>query len=165
MLARLSCCAALLLLAACAAAIPGYTPPPFKESKSAQPMKSGEMTPDGRYEMADEEKAMDCKRTAGSMSIVIERLKYRAAEVGTSQLAVSASKVNPYGKATQKGLDRDAEYLRDRARLEAYNRHLASKGCPTVDIEAELARPPEPSARNTDARSVTARETAQWSDR
>ncbi len=145
MLARLSCCAALLLLAACAAAIPGYTPPPFKEaSKASQPLKSGEMTPDGRYEMAAEEKEMDCKRTAGAMSIVIERLKYRAAEVGTSQLAVTASKVNPYGKATQKGLDRDVEYVRDRARLEAYNRHLASKNCPTVNIEAELARPPEP---------------------
>ncbi len=145
MLARLCCLAILALLGACAAAMPGYTPPPFKEAnKSSLPLKSGEMTSDGRYEMADQEKEMDCKRTAGAMSIVIERLKYRAAEIGTSQLAVTASKVNPYGKATQKGLDRDAEYLRDRARLEAYNRHLASKGCQTIDIEAELARPPEP---------------------
>jgi hypothetical protein len=144
MLARLSCCAALLLLAACAAAIPGYTPPPFKESKSAQPMKSGEMTPDGRYEMADEEKAMDCKRTAGSMFIIIERLKYRVSEVGTSQLALSASKTTPYLRGSSKGFDRDAEYVRDRARLAAYNRHLASKDCPTINIEAELAKPPEP---------------------
>ena len=42
-----------------------------------------------------------------------------------------------------RGLDRDAEYRRDRARIEAYNRHLASKNCPTVDITAELARPAE----------------------
>src|SRR5262245_24425503 len=146
MLARLSCCAALLLLAACAAAIPGYTPPPFKEvSKASQPLKSGEMTPDGRYEMADEEKEMDCKRTAGAMSIVIERLKYRASEVGSSKLALSANKaISPLRKTSDKGFDRDAEYLRDRARLAAYNRHLASKGCPTVDVEAELAKPPEP---------------------
>jgi hypothetical protein len=145
MLARLSCCAALLLLAACAAALPGYTPTPFRESKGAQPMKSGEMTPDGRYEMADEEKAMDCKRTAGSMSITIERLRYRASEVGGSQFAIAANKaVSPLRKTSEKGLDRDAEYVRDRARLAAYNRHLASKGCRTIDIDAEIARPPEP---------------------
>jgi hypothetical protein len=47
-------------------------------------------------------------------------------------------------KTSDKGFDRDAEYVRDRARLEAYNRHLASKGCQTINIEAELARPPEP---------------------
>jgi hypothetical protein len=144
MFARLCCFAILLLLAACAAAMPGYTPPPFKESKNAQPMKSGEMTPDGRYEMADEEQKMDCKRTAGSMSIIIERLKYRASEVGSSQLAITGNKlVSPMRKTSDKGLDRDAEYLRDRARLEAYNRHLASKGCATVNIAAELAKPPD----------------------
>jgi hypothetical protein len=145
MLARLSCLATLLLLAACAAAMPGYTPPPFKEGKQQQPMKSGEMTTDGRYEMADEERQMDCKRTAGSMSIIIERLKFRASEVGTSQFAITANKaVSPMRKTSEKGLDRDAEYLRDRARLEAYNRHLASKGCARVNIEAELAKPPDP---------------------
>jgi hypothetical protein len=142
--ARLCFLAILLLLGACAAAMPGYTPPPFREpNKNAAPMKSGEMTSDGRYEMADEERQMDCKRTAGSMSIIIERLKYRASEVGTSNLAITANKlVSPMRKTSEKGLDRDAEYIRDRARLEAYNRHLASKGCDRVNIEAELAKPP-----------------------
>jgi hypothetical protein len=144
MLARLSCSAALLLLTACAAALPGYTPPPFKESKGAQPFKSGQVTADGRYEMAEEEKLMDCRRTTGSMSIVIERLRHRSTEVGTSQIAVAASKLSPYVRGSDKGFDRDAEYARDRARLAAYNRHLASKGCPTVDVEAELAKPSEP---------------------
>ena len=147
MLTRLSCCtAALLLLAACAAAIPGYTPPPFKEKKGkhAQAMQSGEMT-DGQYEMADQEKLMDCKRTTGSMMITIERLKFKSTEVGTSDLAVAANKgPSPYTRHSSKGLDRGAEFARDRARLEAYNEHLSAKGCRKVDIEAELARPPEP---------------------
>ena len=149
MLARVSCCAALLLLAACAAALPGYTPPPFKEAnKSSQPMKSGEMTPDGRYEMADEEREMDCKRTAGAMSIVIERLRFRASEVGSSQMAILGNKLmSPFRSTSDKGFDRDTEYIRDRARLAAYNRHLAAKGCPTVDVEAELAKPPEPAGK------------------
>jgi hypothetical protein len=148
MLGRISCCAALLLLAACAAAIPGYTPPPFKEkSKAAKGMESGEITGDGRYEMADQEKLMDCKRTTGSMMITIERLKHRNQEVPTSGVAVTGSQIAPHTRQSSKGLDRDAEYARDRARLEAYNRHLASKGCRTVDIDAELARPPEPKGK------------------
>ena len=147
MLARLHCCcAALLLLAACAAAIPGYTPPPFKEKKSshAKAMQSGEVT-DGRYEMADQEKQMDCKRTTGSMMVTLSHLKDRNNEVKTSDLAVMANKApSLYTRHSAKGLDRDAEYARDRARLEAYNQHLAAKGCRTVDIDAELARPNDP---------------------
>ena len=144
MIARLSCCVVLLLLTACAAAMPGYTPPPFKEkSKTGKAMESGEIE-GGQYVMADGEKAMDCKRTTGSMKIVIERLKFRDQEPGTSGVAVAGSKVPAYARSSSKGLDRDAEYARDRARLEAYNRHLAAKGCRTLDIDAELARPPEP---------------------
>lgn len=148
MISRLSCCAALLMLAGCAAAIPGYTPPPFKEkSKHAQAMKSGEME-DGQYEMADQEKLMDCKRTTGSMMINISRLRLRSTEVGTSDVAVAANQtVKPFVRHSNKGLDRDAEYARDRARLEAYNRHLSAKGCRTVDIDAELARQPEPAGK------------------
>lgn len=149
MLARLFAFAALLMLSACAAAMPGYTPPPFKETgKLAQPIKSGDVASDGHYEMADQEKAMDCKRTTGSMMITINRLKYRDTEVGTSELAIAANKAaTPFRPSSPKGLDRDAEYARDRARLAAYNQHLASKGCKTVDIEAELARPPEPTGK------------------
>ena len=145
MIARLSFCVVFVLLAACAAAVPGYTPPPFKErSKMAKGMESGEIQGD-QYVMAEKEKEMDCKRTTGSMTITLERLKYRSKEVGTSDIAVAANQAAaPLGRNSAKGLDRDAVYARDRARLEAYNRHLAAKGCRTVDIDAELAKPPEP---------------------
>ena len=147
MLARIFCCAALTLLAACAAAMPGYTPPPFKEKKHGQAMQSGEMT-NGQYEMADQEKQMDCKRITGSMMITIGRLKQRSTEVASSDLAIAANQtVKPFVRHSNKGLDRDAEYTRDRARLDAYNEHLAAKGCRKVDIEAELARPPEPAGK------------------
>jgi hypothetical protein len=46
-----------------------------------------------------------------------------------------------------RGADRQAEYARERARLEAYNRLLASKNCKTMDIDAELAKPPEPGGK------------------
>ena len=58
---------------------------------------------------------------------------------------MTASKVaQPFMGGSGKGLDRDAEYVRDRARLDAYNRHLAAQNCATLDIDAELAEPPEP---------------------
>jgi hypothetical protein len=139
----------LLLLAACAAAIPGYTPPPFKETKVVEPMKSGDMDADGVYHMSNQEKATDCKHLRGSIMVTISRLRHRQGEVATSPFAVGANRATTtllggagkgYG-GSGKGLDRDEDYRRDRARLEAYNRHLASKGCPTVDIAAELSRP------------------------
>lgn len=146
MLARLSACALLLLLGACAAALPGYVPPSQKaKSKFSTAYTSGEVTSDGRYEMSEQEKLMDCKRTTGSMLITISYLRHRANEVGTSGVAVTASKAaRPFIGGTSKGLDRDAEYIRNRARLDAYNRHLAAQKCATVDIDAELAKPQEP---------------------
>ena len=146
MLARLSFCAVLLLLAACAAALPGYTPPPFKEKgKLSQGLKSGDVAEGGEYQMSADEKAMDCRRTTGSMSITINRLKLRSTEHQPSALAAGAQKtITPIFGGSTKGADRQAEYTRERAKLLAYNQHLASKNCRTVDIEAELARPPEP---------------------
>ena len=58
--------------------------------------------------------------------------------------------------------DPQADHARDRAKLEAYNPQLASKNCQTLDIEAELARPPEGpkrySARDRRRRARSARE-------
>jgi hypothetical protein len=142
MLTRAALICTLTLLAACEAAMPGYTPPPFKESKVIQPMKSGDMDERGTYHMSNQEKATDCRHLRGSMMVTISRLRDQKNEVGGSALAVGANRVTtPFLGGSSKGLDREAEHARDRARLEAYNRHLASKGCPTVDINAELARP------------------------
>ena len=141
MLVRAALLAPLALLAACAAALPGYTPPPFKESKVVEPMKSGDMDADGIYHMSVQEKATDCRHLKGSMMVTISRLRHRDSEAAPSALAKGANQtIAPLVGRSAKGLDRDAEYARDRARLAAYNRHLAAKGCATVDIEAELTR-------------------------
>jgi hypothetical protein len=134
----------LPLLAACAAAIPGYTPPAFKESKIIEPMKAGDMDADGVYHMSNQEKATECGRLRGSIMISISRMRARGRDVASSPFAVGAnSAATTVFGGSNRGLDRDAEYRRDRARVEAYNRHLAAKKCPTVDIAAELARPAE----------------------
>jgi hypothetical protein len=77
------------------------------------------------------------------MMVTISRLRYRDSEVAPSALAKGANQtVGPLVGKSTRGLDRDAEYARDRARLVAYNQQLAAKGCPTVDIDAELSRSP-----------------------
>ncbi len=146
MLARLAACSLLLLLGACAAGLPGYVPDSGKKKgKFASPYTSGEVTSDGVYQMSEQEKLMDCKRTTGSMLITVSYLRHRDTEVGTSEVAVAASQAaKPFMGGTGRGLNRDAEYHRARARLDAYNRHLAAQKCPTLDIDAELAKPPEP---------------------
>jgi hypothetical protein len=134
----------LPLLAACAAAIPGYTPPPFKQSKIIEPMKAGDMGADGVYQMSSQEKATDCGHLRGSIMVSISRMRARGREVATSPFAVGANgAASTVFGGSDRGLDRDLEYRRDRARVEAYNQHLAAQNCPTVDIAAELARPAE----------------------
>jgi hypothetical protein len=138
--------AAALLLGACAAALPGYTPPPLKEKKTTKLLgpTSGEMTGEGTYELSELEEGRDCKRTLGSMQIILARLKdpaFRVEPSAVSSAIQSGSAAIAGGSA--RGGDRQAEYARERARLEAYNRLLASKNCKTMDIDAELAKPAE----------------------
>jgi hypothetical protein len=145
MLVRFALLATVLMLTACAAALPGYTPPPFKEkSQYSKPSESGDVAEDGRYQMSETEKALDCKRITGSMQITIARLKDPAGRVEPSGAASVAQKwVAPVLGGSSAGADRKVEYARERAKLDAYNRQLADKGCKTLDIEAELARAPE----------------------
>ena len=150
MLARRLAPAALLVLSACSAAMPGYSPPPFKESKSqilGKPLEGGVMQGD-RYEMSSAERGMDCKRLTGSMQITISRLRDAGIREEPSTVASTMeSWASPLFGGSGKSADRQAVYLRERAKLDAYNAELAAKGCTTLDIEAELARPPDPGTR------------------
>jgi hypothetical protein len=78
------------------------------------------------------------------MQLIITRLKdpvFRAEPSAVSSSLQTGSAA--IGGGSARGADRQAEYARERARLEAYNRLLASKNCKTMDIDAELAKPPE----------------------
>ena len=103
------------------------------------------MTDERTYELSEPDKGRDCKRTLGSMQITIARLK----DPGFRSRAVRRFLADPIWQcddltgASARGADRQAEYARERARLDAYNRLLASKNCKTMDIDAELAKPPE----------------------
>jgi hypothetical protein len=146
MLARLTLLAPVLLLGACAAALPGYSPSFKEKSKLAQGHEGGTMH-NGRYELSADERTLDCKRLAGSMHIVIARLKDGRGREAPSGVSTTLSWFPSLFGGSDAGLDREADEARQRAKLEAYNRELAAKQCRTLDIEAELARPPEPPKR------------------
>jgi hypothetical protein len=145
MLVRLATAALVLTLAACAAAVPGYIPPPFKEkSKMGKALESGDVASDGRYQIGKDEKTMDCRRLTGSMQITISRLRDWQTRPTPSGLASTAHKtVGPVIGGSTVGADRQADYARERAKLDAYNRELAAKSCKTLDIDAELKRAPD----------------------
>jgi len=144
MLVRLSALAALLALGGCAAAMPGYIPPPLTESNNrfTKPLDSGDIGPDGRYNMSEAERAMDCKRLTGSMQITLSRLKDGHVRAEPSAISATAQQsIAPVFGGSAVGADRQAVYARERAKLDAYNRELAARNCTTLDIDAELARP------------------------
>ena len=94
--------------------------------------------------MSATEKQMDCKRLTGSIQIGITRLRDPIGREEPSAVSSAAQKMtSPVFGSSAKTADRQAVYARERAKLDAYNSELAAKGCKTVDIEAELARPPE----------------------
>lgn len=150
MRARLLVPALSLVLTACAAAMPGYSPPEFdgKKPSTMAALDSGDVGSDGRYQMSETEKAMDCKRLTGSTQITMSRLKDAHVRAEPSAAASATQKMaGPAFGGSSVGADRQAVYARERAKLVAYNGELAAKGCKTVDIDAELTRPPETGKR------------------
>ena len=143
------------LLAGCAAMAPGYMPvPPKNESKLKNMQTGGGFDQSGAYSLTDQEQKLDCKHLTGSMTVKIIQMREapnrpkpsEAAKFGqqaaqqitktAQQVTSSAGKLST--NVTSHGMDVDADYKRDRARLETMNKQLAEKKCRTFDIDAEL---------------------------
>lgn len=144
-LTRFTSAGLAVLLSACAAAMPGYVPEGGKKSsfERAKPFEAGEVSPAGAYVPSEAERALDCRRLRGSMLIIVAKLKdagkgpQASAVSGATQSAVAAVR----GKAMI--MEPTAEARRERARLDAYNKLLAEKNCPVMDISAELSSSPK----------------------
>jgi len=139
---------AVLMLAGCAAAMPGFSPTTGDAGPAnhGATREVGKFDENGEYHMTSAEKALDCRHIAGAMHITIARMRDKAsngaAPLSTLSVGMKNTLAPIFGGSTVAG-DPAAEMARDRGKLVAYNRHLAEKECPTVDIDAELARPPE----------------------
>lgn len=143
MTARLLPALLALALAGCAAAQPGYDPMLGKVAERPK-VDIGEVGAGGQYHMSETEKAFDCKKLTGAMQITISRLKDKAERPNPSNTSTTMKgMIAPLFGGSSYNTNPEGEIAREKAKLHAYNRALADKGCKTMDVEAELARPPE----------------------
>lgn len=150
-LSRFAALGVAMLLGACAAAVPGYQPPNPKLDKfrAAAPTGGGFDPAGTTYSLTDQEQKLDCKGLNGSITIKILQMRDISNRPRPSAIAAAAQgAAKPIVGGTTYGANVEADYHRDRARLEALNGQLAAKKCPTYDLEAELkpgnANPPRP---------------------
>jgi hypothetical protein len=112
------------------------------KNKMGKALKSGGLNDQGTYVMAGDELTMDCKKLTGVMQVTIGSLRgARTRSDSSSSTGQSAhNNIAPLFGGSSALANRQATLARDRAKLDAYNKALASKNCKTVDIDAELAR-------------------------
>ena len=92
------------------------------------------------YQLTEDEQKYDCRKLTGLMQIRILQVRGYDSNKKTSIAARGMQALTtPIFGGTKEGVDPDAQYRRDVAMLEAYNRQLASKQCKTFDLAAELA--------------------------
>lgn len=139
-----------VLLPACAGAeTVGLTPAAEAGTAEPAPTKAAPVTPglqpDGTYVLSPSELALNCRKLTGRTLVRILQIRdyelSRSSSVASQQIQ---KVVTPVFGGTQRGADPEAEYRRDRAMVEAYNRRLAEKGCKSFDLVKELQ--PKPAA-------------------
>lgn len=139
MLSRIpSCAVAIAAAMASACAQTPATDPAQLANTSAAP-------PGAAYTLSDEEQKLDCKALTGRMQVRILELRGHAYKTHSSELSQSVKSLTTAFSTTGQAIGPNAQYARDRARLDAYNRHLATQKCATFDLDKELqARPSAP---------------------
>jgi hypothetical protein len=136
------------LLGACAGADSGALSPPGA-SAAATPVSAVKpgLQPDGTYVLSPEELALSCRKLAGRTLVRILQIRdYEISRSGSVAAQHIQKAAVPIFGGTERGADPDADYRRDRAIVEAYNRRLAEKGCKTFDLVKELQ--PKPAAES-----------------
>lgn len=139
--AMLSACAGSESVGLAPAAEAGAVEPVSARAPAAAPG----LQPDGTYVLSPSELALNCRKLTGRTLVRI--LQIRDYELSRSSSAVSRQiqqVVTPVFGGTERGADPEADYRRDRAIVEAYNRRLAEKGCKSFDLVKELQ--PKPAA-------------------
>lgn len=95
------------------------------------------------YVLSPEEKEYDCKKLTGRMQVrILEVRDYAARDKSTKASHGLQTVVTGILGGSQRGTDPDGDYARDVAKLQAYNRQLAAKGCKSFDLAKDLQPKP-----------------------
>ncbi len=110
-------------------------PPPLAASAVAPPVATG-----ATYQLSKAELGYNCRTITGHMKVRILQMRKMMNRRKTSVLSRGLqSATTPIAGGSRYGANPDADLVRDRAKLEAYNRLLAKKKCKTLDLDAELS--------------------------
>lgn len=101
------------------------------------------LSPGGIYQLSAEEQDLDCKSLTGRMQVRILQIRDHETQSKSTAAArtMQSASTQVFGGSTF-GADPDAQYAKDRAMLEAYNKQLAAKDCSTFDLASELMPKP-----------------------
>lgn len=112
---------------------------PTPVAATAETAQTPPAPPPQAYEFTAAEQALTCSQLTGSIKIRL--LELRAADPGSNGSSLARtiqSAVTPIFGGTSHGVDPEAQVKRDWAQVHAYNRQLAAKNCPTVELPADL---------------------------
>ncbi|WP_156827495.1 hypothetical protein [Hyphomicrobium zavarzinii] len=128
---------AALLLGACASQSESLAPTITSALPSGETVSK--LPPPGGYQLTDADLELDCRKLTGRMAVRIVQIRDFQTRRQTTALSRGIqSATTPVFGGTSVGADPDGRYARDRAQLEAYNKRLEEKKCPSFDLEAEL---------------------------
>jgi hypothetical protein len=95
--------------------------------------------PGDAYQMTPAELALDCKKLTGKMQLRILMIRDQNERLNPSKTAQVTQKIMaPVFGGSSYGSNVADDAKRDRAWLEAYNAQLATKNCPTYNLDEEL---------------------------
>ena len=92
------------------------------------------------YQLSEDEQKYDCRKLTGLMQIRILQVRGYDSNKKTSVAARGMQALTtPIFGGAKEGLDPDAQYHKDIAKLRAYNQQLTFLKCKTFDLDAELS--------------------------
>lgn len=115
------------------------------ELQTGSALAPGQTTPVSQqtYQMSERELKLSCKDLTGAMRVRILQVKSSTTQQnGTIAARTLQSGATAIWGGPNYGANPSADYDRDLAQLNAYNRQLAEKKCPTLDLQAELNAAP-----------------------
>ena len=96
--------------------------------------------PTSGYQLTEDEQKYDCPKLTGLMQIRILQVRGYDSNKKTSVAARGMQALTtPIFGGTKEGVDPDAQYRKDIAKLRAYNQQLAFLKCKTFDLDADLS--------------------------
>lgn len=91
------------------------------------------------YKLTASELKLDCKRLTGTIKVRLIALRQKPIAPTTAVSRGVQSVAAPIFGGTRYGIDEDAQRAADLRLVEAYNKRLIEKSCPSFDIAAALA--------------------------